>query len=454
MKRLGFERVKENFSLPLALAPLALIAIGLINLYSVSSGVGDSFESSHFTKQLGFATLGIVGLTFIFLFDYRRVKTIAWALFVISIILLVMVRFFGVHAGGATRWLPLGPFRFQPSELTKVSLVFLLAHWFAKRSYPQGLDFKDLIFPLIFALIPFVLILKQPDLGTALHLLLTVTPLFFFVRLRPRVLVALVSLLLTATVWIFCLGGQNFLLERKIIKPYHLDRFKYYLAPEESPNDQGWQIIQAKSAIGSGQILGQGFREGSQQKYGFLPAPETDFAFAALAEEWGFVGASLILLLFFSLFWSALGVVRRSGESFGAYLTVGLISLIFWQMTINIAMVLGIFPVVGIPLPFISYGGSSLFISLLSVAVIANVGLNRYVFQEEAVKPNPEVWERGVTQPKPPVAEPVRRLAPLNPDEPEPYPDHRLPHREPWLKFLVKTFRPPIFPPDDPSSFN
>jgi rod shape determining protein RodA len=437
VKKITFNhRLWENFSWPLLLSVLGLMICGLINLYS-TSGVNQAevFKNTPFFKQLIFSLAGLLGLALFFLFDYRKLKSLAWPLFAVSLGLLVLVKFYGISAGGATRWLPLGPFRFQPSELTKIAVVVLLAYTFSRRHYPKGLDFKDLLWPLGLLCVPFFLILKQPDMGTALHLILTVAPLFFFAKFRARVLLTIVSIIMAGVVWIAFLGGQDFLLEHKIIKPYHLARYRYYLSPEESPTGQGWQIIQAKSAIGSGQIFGQGFQEGSQQRYGFLPAPETDFAFAALAEEWGFVGASFILILFFGLLWSALNVVKLSGESFGAYLALGLVSLIFWQMTINLAMVVGLFPVVGIPLPFISYGGSSLIISLFAVTIIANIGLNRYFFQDEAIRQNPRLWQEGITEPKPEL-NPCRRLGPPNPEEPEPYPEHRLPHRKPWLKYL------------------
>ncbi|MDR0549919.1 MAG: rod shape-determining protein RodA [Deltaproteobacteria bacterium] len=446
MKKIDFDRLAENLRWPLLVSALLLIGAGLVTLYS-TSGLGREVASNHFAKQMAFATLGVIGLCVFFFFDYRRLKIIAWPLFGVCIILLIAVKFVGITAGGAQRWLPLGPFRFQPSELTKVGLVLILAHLFARRSELKPLGFKDLGLPLLLILTPFVFILKQPDLGTAIHLLLTVSPIFLFVGLRKRVILTIIGLGAAAIIWIFFLGGQEFLLQREVIKPYHLARFRFFLAPKAAPTEQGWQIIQAESAIGSGQVFGQGFLEGSQHRYGFLPAPETDFAFAALAEEWGFVGASATLLLFFCLFCSALGVVRHSGEPFGAYLALGLISLIFWQMTINLAMVLGLFPVVGIPLPFISYGGSSLLTSLLAIGVLTNIGLNRFVFQDETVKPNPLVWEKA-SPPKVPSLAPVRRLGPPNPNEPEPYPDHRLTHREPWLKYRRKPFLP-FFPPSD-----
>jgi cell division protein FtsW (lipid II flippase) len=272
--------------------------------------------------------------------------------------------------------------------------------------------------------------------------------MFFFARPRARVLITILALIVGSLTWIFAFGGKDFLLRHEIIKPYHLARIRYHFTPEDSPTGQGWQIIQAKSAIGSGQILGQGFQAGTQQKFGFLPAPETDFAYAALAEEWGFVGASLILVLFLVLIWSALNVVKHSGEIFGAYLALGLISLVFWQMTINLAMVVGLFPVVGIPLPFISYGGSSLLINLIAIAIIANIGLNRYVFQDEAVKHNPQVWEKGVTPPQESKTPPVRHLPPPNPNEPEPYPVYRLTRRQPWVKFLRHQRDRDFFPRD------
>jgi rod shape determining protein RodA len=429
-------RLWENYRWPLVLPVLGLMICGLINLYSTSgANTAPDLWNTPFLKQLIFSAAGLAGLAALSLLDYRQLRLIAWPLFGVCLILLLAVKFYGIQAGGATRWLPLGPFRFQPSELAKISLVLVLSLWLSRHPAPKGLDFLDLLVPLALIGVPFALILKQPDMGTALHIILTAAPLFLLARLRRRVILTALILLAAGTAWIVFLGGQDFLLKHEIIKPYHLARYRYYINPQKAPTGQGWQIIQSKNAIGSGQFFGQGFQEGSQQRYGFLPAPETDFAFAALAEEWGFAGAGFVILLYLILFWTALGVIRSCGESFGAYAALGLTSLIFWQTAINLAMVVDLFPVVGIPLPFISYGGSSLIISLGAAAVIANIGLNRYFFQDEAIRQNPSLWQEGRSLPQPGV-HPVRRLAPLNPEEPEPYPEHRLPHRKPWLKHI------------------
>ncbi|MDR1486507.1 MAG: rod shape-determining protein RodA [Deltaproteobacteria bacterium] len=429
-------RLLENFSWPLILSLGGLLFFGLVNLYSTAGGHIDSWNA--FTRQFLFISLGLGLLLGSLFIDYHVTRRLAVPLLAISILLLILTKYAGVTVNGATRWIQVSSFfRFQPSELMKVVIVLTLAAYLSAKDFKNGLDFKDLPIPLLIVGVPAFMIAKQPDVGTALHLVLTAIPIFLFRKVRTRVLAVLVSIAIAVPVWLFSFGGLNYLLEHKVIKVYHLQRYDTFKDPEKDPNGKGWQITQSKSAIGSGQLVGRGYMSGSQQRFGFLPAADTDFAFAALAEEWGFLGSSVVLTLFFILLWAGLGVVRRSGDMFGALLALGLTSILFWQMTINVAMVMGLFPVVGIPLPFISYGGSSTLISLVGVGLIANVGMRRYLFLDEAVQQNPKVWEKGVPEP---VLQPltVRRLAPHNPDEPEQHPAHRLPHCRPWLKHFTK----------------
>jgi rod shape determining protein RodA len=354
--------------------------------------------------------------------------------------LVILVKFYGITVNGATRWLPLitDSIRFQPSEFMKIATVVALSAYLSSKETVGGLGFRDLFFPVLLVGLPCYVILKQPDMGTALHIALTVIPIFIMRKVKIKVLVTLITLTVALFSWLFFFGGLQFLLKHQIIQPYHLDRYENYLATDKDPNGQGWQITQSKNAIGSGQVNGRGFMAGTQQKNGFLPASETDFAFAALAEEWGFIGAMVTLCLFFVLLWSSLSVVSRSGDMFGSLLVVGNASLIFFQMLINIGMVTGLLPVVGIPLPYISYGGTSSIMNILCVAVVLNVGMRRYNFSEAPLEQNPELWAK---EPSPqPVEEPVysvRRLLPHDPNEPDHHPVHRLPHIKPWLKHLA-----------------
>jgi rod shape determining protein RodA len=414
------------------------MAIGFVNLFSTSGGEFSGWNS--FSRQLVFSGLALVLLAGSIFFDYKILKYVYWPLYFVSIGLVILVKYYGVNVNGATRWLPLfsDSLRFQPSEIMKIATVVALAAYLSSKPSKAGLGLMDLIFPALLVGIPFYVILKQPDMGTALHIALTVIPIFILRKIKTRVLVTIVAVTLAAFSWLFFFGGFNFLLKHEIIRSYHLERYENFLKSDKDPIGKGWQITQAKNAIGSGQVNGRGYMAGSQQKYGFLPAAETDFAFAALAEEWGFVGSVVTLALFLALIWASLSVVDRSRDSFGALLTVGMASLLFFQMIINVGMVTGLLPVVGIPLPFISYGGTSSLMTVACVAIILNVGMRPYKFVGVPLEQNPEIWE------KPPVTnlveEPgfsVRRLLPHDPNEPDHHPAHRFPHMKPWLKHLA-----------------
>ena len=265
----------------------------------------------------------------------------------------------------------MGFFSFQPSEIVKIFVIFALARYFSRREYPQGLGFRNLVGPGLLVGAPFVLILIQPDLGTALHLAFACLSVLMFLKVRRSVLLALGGFLALAMpfVWHF-------------LKAYQKQRIMTFLNPEKDPLGAGYHIIQSKIAVGSGQFWGKGFLKGTQSQLRFLPEQHTDFAFSVFAEEWGFAGSAVMLILFLALFVFGLQIVKRSQDRFGALLALGLLALIFWQMIINISMVTGLMPVVGIPLPFISYGGSSLVTIFVAVGFLLNISMRRFLFQE------------------------------------------------------------------------
>jgi rod shape determining protein RodA len=430
-------RLRENFCWPLALSTLGLVVCGLVNLYSVSLSHPAESGLSEFGKQVVFCGAGLALALVVLSVDYGILRKAAWALFGVGTGLLVMVELFGVTAGGATRWLEVGSFRFQPSEFMKPALVILVAMLFSSKEFAKkGLSLKSFPVPALLTLVPVGLVLKEPDLGTAGLLALATLPLFLYAAWSKALKLAVLGVFIGAVSWVWLFGGLDYLLEKQIIRPYQLERVFTHANPEDDYSGKGWQIIQSKRAIGSGQLLGRGFHDGTQQKYGFLPAPKTDFAFAALAEEWGFIGCSVVLALYLALLFSALSVVRKSRDLFGKYLALGLASLVFFQMTINVAMVTGLFPVVGIPLPFVSYGGTSLLVSLVAVAGILNVGMRRYLFQDDPVIQNPKIWEEGQTVTLKEHIPLVRRLTPAAAGEPDVFPEYRLPHVRPWLKYV------------------
>jgi rod shape determining protein RodA len=429
------------------LSSLVLCAGGLLNRYSVSSAVEFPGEWSWFKRQSVYLLPALAGLVAVLFVDYQYLKKLAWPFYVLSLLCLVAVFFFGVKVNGATRWLYVGLFRFQPSELVKVALVLVLAACLSRRASDAGLGFRDLLIPVLMIAGPFVLIHRQPDLGTALHLAATCLPMFLVLRFRSHVvfIVVLLAVALAAfAAFMHFTGSWNVLLEKGLIKQHQADRVKVYLNPEEHREALGWQVGQSQNAVGSGQLTGRGFMEGPQHRNGFLPEAETDFAFAALSEEWGFVGSVTVLAIFAILLTQGLGVAQFSKDRFGCLIALGLTSMLFWQVFINVGMVPGLFPVVGIPLPFISYGGTSLVTTFLSVGLIINIGMRRFMFQEQPLRPNPEVWTRPVENAAPSRSS-VRPLVPDTPFHPEVHPPRRLPHVRPWAKYLRKSKRGPRY---------
>jgi rod shape determining protein RodA len=437
-------RLLENFSWPLLLSSLVLCAGGLVNLYSISAAAELSGDWSLFARQ-GFYLLPALGALGAALFlDYQYLKKLAWPFYILSILCLVAVLFIGTKVNGATRWLDLGVLRFQPAEILKVALVLVLAAWLTKRHTTAGLGFHDLLVPLLLIGAPFWLIHKQPDLGTALHLAATCLSMFLVLRFRSHV-IFIITLLAAALVCFAAFmqftGSWHLLLDKGLVKPHQAVRVQVYLNPEGHREAGGWQINQSQNAVGSGQLTGRGFMEGPQHKNGFLPEAETDFAFAVLAEEWGFLGAATVLAFFALLLTHGLGVAQLSKDRFGSLVALGLTSMLFWQVVINVGMVTGLFPVVGIPLPFISYGGTSLVTTFLSVGLIINIGMRRYMFQERPIRANPEVWNRQEELEEEAVQSraSIRSLGLDTPFNPEVHPRHRLPHVRPWAKYLRKS---------------
>jgi rod shape determining protein RodA len=443
-------RLGENFNWRLLFCLAALAVFGLVNLYSVSGG--ELGLKDPFTRQALFGGLGLLAMAGSLLIDYRWLRKAVWPLLILSLAGLVLVSRYGVMVNGAKRWLDVGLVRFQPSEMVKFASIIILAAHLARREYKGGLGFKDLLIPFLIIIGPAVLIAKQPDVGTALHLVVSSVALILFRRPKMRVLATFGVLALSGTVWLFGLGGLGWLVKHEVIRSYHVQRYDTFLAPEKDPTGRGWQIIQSKNAIGSGQVTGRGFMDGPQQKFGFLPAAETDFAFAALAEEWGFLGAIALLAVFLLMLWTMMGTSARSGDAFGAMLALGMASVLFWQIAINVAMCLGLFPVVGIPLPLISYGGTSLVTIILAVGLVLNVGMRRFLFLDKPMQATSRVWI-GVPLAKEPTVQ-VRSLSPYDPKEPEPHPAHRLPHRRPWLKHLIRKDWVGEFNSSAPSTFS
>jgi rod shape determining protein RodA len=296
----------------------------------------------------------------------------AFVIYGISILLLVLVAGFGVVVNGSRRWLDLGALKLQPAEFMKLGLIVALARVLSKSLPKNGLSYslKELLIPGALILVPMGLIMEQPDLGTALSLAAVGIAQILFVGIRPKVLVGVVVAVcaLAYPAW-------------TSLHDYQQRRIMVLLDPEADPQGSGYHITQSKIAVGSGELFGKGFQKGTQTQLEFLPEHTTDFVFSVLAEEWGFVGCTLMIGIFFCLIACMLRVAHRSRDVFACLLVIGITAQIFAHIVINIGMVIGLLPVVGIPLPLVSYGGSSLLSLLFGLGIVQGVSMRRTLFK-------------------------------------------------------------------------
>ena len=313
--------------------------------------------------------MGILCALAVFLIDYRYYEEFAYPFYFVVLVILVGVLVYGLVAGGGQRWIKIGFFYFQPSEVMKIALVFALARYFAQRERQEGYRLRDLIVPVIITMIPTVLILKQPDLGTAMVMVFIFFSIVMFVKIRFRSFLIIATTIILATPFFWF-----------ALKEYQRTRILTFLNPDLDPLGAGYHIIQSKIALGSGGIWGKGYLQGTQCKLHFLPEHHTDFIFAVLGEEWGFVGCAIVLGLFLALILWGLTRGVRTQDRFGAIVAFGVTAMIFWHVVINVGMVVGMMPVVGLPLPFLSYGGSSAVIMLIGIGLLLNVRARRYIF--------------------------------------------------------------------------
>ncbi|MBF0243529.1 MAG: rod shape-determining protein RodA, partial [Desulfamplus sp.] len=300
---------------------------------------------------------------------YKLFDRGSFIFYIICIGLLVAVLLFGKHVAGARRWLALGPITMQPSELMKLSLIFALASVYSNTVSESGIPFRHLIKPALLLLLPFTLIALQPDLGTALLLLFIAASMTLFVKVKKSVFFSCVIAALSAVpiAWMF------------LLKDYQKGRVLTFLNPDRDPLGAGYHIIQSKIAIGSGMVSGKGFLKGTQNALAFLPEQHTDFILSVLAEEWGLIGCCVLLFLYFMLLLWGLNISYCCRDMFGSILAFGVTIMIFWQIFINIGMVMGLMPVVGVPLPLISYGGSSVVTNMIGIGVLLNISMRRFV---------------------------------------------------------------------------
>jgi len=361
-------RLLTHFEWLLPLLVLVISTIGIASIYSATHVAGTDSPPPLAIRQLAYLGMGVVLLLLVLGFDYRRLDHQAFWVYGLCAALLIAVPLVGVMGGGSRRWLRFGLISLQPSEFMKLGLVIALARYLS-RTPTVHLDLREAMPALLMTSVPVAIILAQPDLGTAVHLgLIAVTMMLVGgVRLRWFALLAAPVVLLAPFLWGF-------------LKEYQQTRILMFLDPTQDPLGAGYHVIQSKIAVGSGMLHGKGFLLGTQNQLHFLPAQHTDFVFSVFAEEWGFIGAFALLILYLAILLRGALIATRARDRFGLMLVVGVLAMVFWQLLVNIGMTTGLMPVVGITLPFVSYGGSSLLCLLLGVGLVMNVSMRRTLF--------------------------------------------------------------------------
>jgi rod shape determining protein RodA len=355
----------------LILAVLGLTGAGMVMIYSATffrleqAGIDTLFYVNRQMVSMGLGLLGMVAVTLI---DYRSYRAWSVPVYAGSLLLLVLVLAQGTVINGSKAWLVIGGFQFQPSELAKVSLIVMLATLFNERR-EEALGLRALVEALAISSLPMMLILLQPDFGTFLVFVAIVFGILLLARVRVRYMIALAVLGLAA---FFVMLQSNQLAD------YQVARLTSFLNPDAADPDDIYNVNQAQIAIGGGQLAGQGLFNGTQTKLAYVPENQTDFIFTVVGEELGFVGSTVLLGLFALLLWRAIRIAALSRDMFGTLIAGGVVAVFAFQVFINIGMATGIMPVTGLPLPFVSYGGTSLIGSYLMVGLLLNVHMRRF----------------------------------------------------------------------------
>lgn len=350
----------KNYDWVLTIVVFILAAVGLAAIYSVDLSRGE--ELVYFPTQLIALGIGLVIFITASSMQVSFYRSIAKPAYILALLLLLVVLFFGVTIRGTTGWFRVAGYSFQPVEFAKVALAIFLGWWISRHG--RRFDRWQFVFTSGFiTALPVVLVMLQPDLGSALVLAGVWFTLLFLTGTKKRYIIALVGVLILVSVlsWMF------------LLKDYQKDRFLTFVDPERDPLGAGYNVTQSIIAIGSGQLQGRGLGFGSQSQLHFLPEAQTDFIFSVIAEELGFVGVFVVLLLYFILLWRLIKIARQANDDFTAYTSAGIASLFFIQIVFNIGGSTGLLPVTGVTLAFLSYGGSSLIINFLLIGIAQSV---------------------------------------------------------------------------------
>lgn len=348
---------------------IAIFFIGILNLYSASHRNSSPGLQIYQYQLLWFVVALLIGFL-VSLMHPKNYFRFSYLIFGANVVMLIGVLYLGKTGMGAQRWLELGPIRFQPSEFMKISVVLVLSRWLSTRKPGKEMGFKEMFMPCILVAFPAFLIIKQPDLGTGLILILILAVMVFYRRLKMKTILILGLTALTLVPLVYQYG----------LKDYQKRRILTFINPTEDARGSGYNAIQSEIAIGSGRILGKGFKKSSQASLNYLPENHTDFVFSVFNEEHGFFGALILIVLYLILFLRMVWLTGIVLKFYDSLLIIGLMSIFFWHTFINMCMVTGLMPIVGLPLPLFSYGGSSLLTFGVCGGMITSVSNTRKLF--------------------------------------------------------------------------
>lgn len=358
---------RDHFDWPLFIAAVMIAVLGVINLYSATSVYSGARADLYISQVYWLFVGGILGGVLVAI-DYRHLERLGYVLYTFGVFSLALVFVLAKDVRGSARWIEFGSFRFQPSEFMKIFLVIALAKYLHDDPRNEGRTLRDLAIPAALTAVPALLVLRQPDLGTATILVFVFLTIAAVTRVRWKSVALFVGTVLAAApiVWTY------------VLLPYQRDRITVFLNPEADLLRRGWHAYNSRVAIGNGGVFGNGYLKGSQNQFLFLPDQYTDFPFPVFAEEWGLAGSVVLVCVYAFLVLWGIRIASQAKDRFGAVLGVGCAAIIFWHAVINMGMTSGLLPVVGVTLPLFSYGGSSVTTVIVAISLLMSVSVRRY----------------------------------------------------------------------------
>lgn len=345
---------------------ILILTIGFLMVKSAT--LANGAQSTEALKQIRWILVGIPILILFSLIDYHRLKSYSLFLYLINLGFLISVYVFGQSVLGAQRRIPIGSFVFQPSEFAKIILIITLAAFLAERKGKVS-KLSDVLLAILHIVVPWMLIFQQPDLGTAMVLVAILFGMLLVAGTDSKYLIGLI---------IIGVIGVVLILNINVLKDYQLKRLLVFVNPDVDPLGAGYNLLQSKIAIGSGRFWGKGLFSGTQSRLNFIPEHHTDFIFSVLGEELGFIGVAFLLILYFVLILRGIRIGSMSKDIFGTLIAAGIISMLLFQIFVNVGMTVGLMPITGIPLPFVSYGGSSMFVNMMGIGLLLNIYMRRF----------------------------------------------------------------------------